>query len=182
MTTVFRIAERTLAQIHRDLSRLHPFAFERVGFIACRTAALGEGTAVLAESYHPVAEDGYTSDRRFGALMNASAIRAALARAYTYRTSMFHVHRHDHRGMPEFSRIDRRESAKFVPDFWNVVPGKPHGAIVLSYNACYGLAWWPGAAAGLPLDRIVAVGRPIRVLTEMSHARAIRSTELSRAG
>ncbi len=177
---VLRISERQLAEVHDDLARPHAFAIERVGFIACRTATLRHGIAILAESYHPVADDGYAPDPHFGALMNASAIRAALALAYKARASMFHIHRHEHSGAPRFSPLDRRESAKFVPNFWNVVPEEPHGAIVLSYDAADSLAWWPGAATGRPLERIVCIGRSIRVLNEKSNARTIRPAELSR--
>jgi hypothetical protein len=180
MNTIFRMTERMLAAIHDDLSRPHEFALERVGFIACRTAALDGGTAILAETYHPVHDHGYAPSERFGALMNASAIRGALAIAYRERVSMFHVHRHEHAGVPEWSGIDLRESAKFVPNFWNVVPRKVHGTIVLSYDRANGLAWWPGTTAGQPIEQIVAVGRPIRILKEKTDGRAIRPAELSR--
>jgi hypothetical protein len=43
------------------------------------------------------------------------------------------------------------------------------------------LVWWPGSAAGKPIDRITVVGRPVRVLNGPSNARAIPSTEFSRS-
>jgi hypothetical protein len=75
---------------------------------------------------------------------------------------VFHVHTHGGVGVPEFSRIDLRENAKFVPDFLKVAPQNIHGAIVLSDNAAAGQFWV--ARDGLPqrVTGFVEVGAPIR--------------------
>lgn len=164
MTYSFRITERLLGEIHADLSRPHRFAFERVGFIHCRVGVMEATSNILAESYSPVAEDDYLECDHMGALMGPAAIRKALQASYRSQTALFHVHRHEHRGMPAFSAVDNRENAKFIPDFWKVAPSSPHGAIVLSQDRCYGMVWDAKTRTTFPLRRITAVGFPVRHL------------------
>lgn len=154
----FRITHELLSQIHADLSRPHRFAFERVGFIRCQVGIHGDRCVVLAESYQPIEDDDYLESDTMGALMGPAAIRKALQEAYRGGFSMFHVHRHDHHGVPEFSRVDVQENAKFVPDFWKVAPTRPHGAIVLSWNAATGAAWDPVLLTPIPLSDITSIG------------------------
>lgn len=169
MTTLFRAPATLLRRVRDDLSRDHPFAAERVGFIACRAGGLDNGgLVVLASSYQPVADGDYVNDRRFGATMGPAAIRKALTLAYNAGTediSIFHVHMHEHRGRPGFSRIDLAENAKFVPDFFNAAPRMPHGAIVLSRDQAFGLCWRTREARPDPIDRFVSVGVPVEIWT-----------------
>lgn len=161
MKAVFRINRTLVDQIHEDLSRPHRFAHERVGFVACKTAALQDGLLVLAESYRPIHDDDYEDDRTVGAMMGPGAIRKALQFAFQNPVAMFHVHRHEHRGQPGFSRTDARESAKFVPDFWKVRPSLPHGAIVLSLDGIAGSWWDPATRQIQPIDEFAILGRQL---------------------
>ena len=161
MNISFRITDDLLTKIHADLSRPHAFAAERVGFIACACASLPDkGLEFLAQTFHPVADDHYIDDPRVGAMMGSAAIRAALQYAYQQPVSMFHVHRHEHRGRPRFSTVDICESARFVPDFWKVRPTRAHGALVLSLDSMFGHCWIPGARAPQSIESFSVVGRP----------------------
>jgi proteasome lid subunit RPN8/RPN11 len=160
MNTALRVERGMLKRVHADLDRRHPYAAERVGFLACRTAQVEGGVMLLAHEYLPVADDNYEHDPSVGAMMNSDAIRKALQYAYNNDVAMLHVHRHEHRGVPRFSRVDMRESAKFVPDFWKVRPGKPHGILVLSHDAMAGLAWDPHSARPEPMSQYSVIGRP----------------------
>lgn len=162
MKIAMRIPDRLLARIHVDLSRHHRFAFERVGFVGCRQAALLGGIAFLAEAYFPVADPDYLESNSIGALMGPAAIRKAMQLAYDKSYSMFHVHRHEHKGAPKFSPLDLRESAKFIPDFWNVRPNIGHGALVLSHDSMFGLAWDPVDKLRKPIQEFAVVGRPLK--------------------
>jgi hypothetical protein len=165
MKVSFRITRDLLAQIHTDLSRPHPFAAERVAFLSCGAAALpGGGLTVLAEEIHSVADDHYLDYPRAGATIGSAAFRTVLELAYNRPVSMFHIHRHDHHGIPRFSPLDLRESARFVPDFAKVRPGRPHGVLVLSYDALTGLCWYPGERAPVPIDTTSIVGYPTRTI------------------
>ena len=119
---------------------------------------------ILAAGYDPVADDDYVEDHTVGAMMGPAAIRKALQRAYNSGAEdlgLFHVHLHGHRGMPGFSGIDLRESGKFVPDFFNVAPAMPHGAIVLSADRATGLCWRAPEQPPVPIDRFASVGAPL---------------------
>ena len=164
MTVTFKVRSELITHIRADLHRAHAFAAERVGFISCRAAHTEDGgLVVLAEAYHPVADDGYVDDARFGALIGTSAIRSALQVSMTRGVSMFHVHAHAHRGHPEFSKIDVRENAKFLPDFFNVSPTMPHGAIVISDDGATGTYWSAARAAPSYINRIIIVGAPLQI-------------------
>ena len=159
MTYDFRVPAGLLANIHADLSRSHSFAYERVGFIRCHVGKSESRSVILAESYHPIDDDDYLESRSMGAVMGSAAIRKALQRTYQHPASMFHVHRHDHRGVPSFSYVDLRESARFIPDFWKVAPQRPHGALVLSLDAATGMAWDPDDRNPKAFNRISSIGR-----------------------
>jgi len=161
MNTALRIDRKLLAQVHKDLNRPHAFAFERVGFLACRTAAVEAGVLLLAHEYLPVADEDYDDEPAFGATMGSDAIRKALQHALNNDVAMVHVHRHEHRGVPRFSGVDIVESAKFVPDFWKVRAGVPHGALVLSHDAMYGTCWDPKTRLPVPISQYSIVGRPL---------------------
>lgn len=158
----FKIALPLMRAIRRDLVRHHPIAAERVGFISCRVGEVNKGMVVLAERYHPVADEDYLDDPSAGAMMGPAAIRKALQLAYGDRVSMFHVHMHEHRGRPWFSGLDLRENAKFVPDFWNVRPDLPHGALVLSLDSIAGLCWYSRELKPVRIGGFTAVGAPMQ--------------------
>lgn len=163
MRLVFRITERLFEAIHADLSRPHAFAFERVGFISCHTGALQDGIAMLASVYHPVADIDYKNGHGVGAMIGSGAIRKALQVAYNNPVTMLHVHRHDHNGIPRFSTVDLKESAKFIPDFWKVRPGAHHGILLLSNDALIGLCWNPTTQEPEPIEELSVIGRPLKL-------------------
>lgn len=163
MKTAFRISTGLLGKIRQDLRRPHPFAAERVGFISARPAVAGPTLSIIAADYHPVADEDYERDRRVGAMIGPAAIRKALQVAYRGNVSMFHVHMHEHAGAPWFSRVDLTEYPKFVPDFFNVQAGLPHGAILLSHDEITGLLWAVKGRQPQLLDEAIEVGAPLRI-------------------
>jgi hypothetical protein len=165
MRTVFKLTKRLLDKAYVRLQRPHPFAFERVGFLMCRPGLLDDGgVVILAHDLQDVADEDYLDDPGVGAMMGPNAIRKALQTSYNHQASMFHVHLHLHRGKPHFSGVDETETAKFVPDFWNVQPGLPHGAIVLSNDSACGKCWIPGLEASVEISQFSVVGIPTRNL------------------
>jgi hypothetical protein len=157
----FKTLRSLVSCIRTDLLRPHPFAAERVGFISCRVAETHGGIVALAEGYHPVDDEDYLDDQTAGAMMGPAAIRKALQLAYGDRVSMFHVHMHQHSGLPWFSGLDLRENAKFVPDFWNVRPEFPHGALVLSSDSIAGLCWLTPRKKPVRITEFTVVGTPM---------------------
>lgn len=162
MRVIFRITADLLSVVRADLARPHPFAFERVGFIPCRFGALRpSGLVILAAGYRPVADGDYLEAAGYGALMGPAAIRTALEHAYNQPVGMFHVHVHAHRGAPTFSNIDVRETARFVPDFFNVRGSVPHGAVVLSLDSACGRVWLPTPRRSITITDFAVVGAPM---------------------
>ena len=167
MTINFKITHKLLDEVRRDLDRPHPFAAERVSFITCKVGALASGgVVILAHAHHPVEDDDYLNDSTVGAMMGPGAIRKAIQFAYNENVSMFHVHMHDHLGTPWFSNIDLREAKKFVPDFWNVRPEMPHGALVLSMDSLAGLCWLPMARQMEKISKFSIIGAPLLKIGE----------------
>ncbi len=167
MTIHFKMTKRLRDVTIHDLVRPHPFAAERVGFLSCKPAASPSGLLILAESFHPVADEDYLPDLAVGAMMGPDAIRKALSFAYNHPSCTFHVHLHNHKGLPAFSKIDLRESAKFVPDFFNVRPNLPHGALILSRNSGVGRCWCRSAEPRTWISRITFVGSPMEFIQNL---------------
>jgi hypothetical protein len=162
MKITFKITSALLATIRKDLQRLHPFAFERVGFIAAGLAAAHDELLILARTYWPLRDDDYLKDQKVGAMMGADAIRRARQWAMDERQAIFHVHSHGGQGIPGFSGIDARENAKFVPNFVSVAPQCVHGAIVLSDTAAFGQVWLDRKSPQPFINTFSEVGMPVR--------------------
>lgn len=159
----FKITRRLCNLILRDLRCPHPFAAERVGFISCRPATSPNGLIILAAAYHPIADEDYLRDQWVGAMMGPAAIRKALQFAYNNVVSMFHVHLHDHKGVSAFSKTDLDESAKFVPNFFNVQPKLPHGHLVLSKDSGLARCWCHSSEKPAWVSKITFVGAPLEL-------------------
>jgi hypothetical protein len=165
MKVLFKITNSLLELVTQDLVRRHDFAAERVGFLSCRVAKLKPaGLIILAHDYNPVADNDYLDDPRVGAMMGPAAIRKALQFAYDHETAMFHVHMHEHSGIPHPSKTDLEETEKFVPDFWNVRPRMPHGAIIVSRDAMSGRCWYPGRRSPIDITEVRIVGPQLRFI------------------
>jgi hypothetical protein len=162
MRLLFNITQDLRCETMSALRRPHLFATERVAFLKCRMGSIGSRLIVFAHSLHHVADQDYVNDPSAAATMGPAAIRKALQMAFREKTSMFYVHIHEHKRRPGFSSIDTRETARFVPDFWNVQPDLPHGAIVLSQDSAWGRCWYPTRRHPIDIEDFAFVGIPMR--------------------
>ncbi len=159
---LLRVTAEMAREMRDDLARPHAFAAERMGFLHCRAASLlGAGLLLLAYRYSPIEDGDYLDVRGAGATMGPHAIRKAMQIAFTNKSGLFHVHLHHHTEQPWFSGLDLRENAKFVPDFFNVSPYMPHGAVVLSLDRFAGLYWTTKAGRPCAIHEITEVGAPM---------------------
>lgn len=169
MNIAFKIRGCLLDEVRHDLERPHPFAYERVGYLGCRAGRLEpEGWMLIAAQYYPVADEDYVPDETVAAMIGPDAIRKALQLAYIGPFSMAHVHLHPHYGTPRFSPIDDRETAKMIPDFWNVRSRLPHAALVLSFDSLCGFVWEPSSRMKVPLNDFTIVGAPMKFVRHAS--------------
>jgi hypothetical protein len=164
MTLKFRITRGLLDRIHLDLSRRHEFAYERVGFMSCAPATSSKGLILLGADYHPVEDADYEDGHFVGAMMGPAAIRKAMQFALTNNRAMFHIHRHEHRGIPNYSRTDLMESAKFIPDFFKVRGDLPHGTLLLSEDCIRGIWWKSQHDQPQHIAEIAVTGRPMQFM------------------
>lgn len=163
MTARLRITSGLWSRLHLDLSRTHAFAFERVGFLTCDSATLpAGGLLLLAQAWHPVEDLDYIDKPSVGACIGPRAFRKILQHAYGSPCTILHVHRHDHRGVPGFSRTDSLSMREFVPGFFNACRSRAHGALVLSLDAAAGALWLDATSDPVNVDSFQVLGRPIR--------------------
>ena len=148
-----------------DLRRPHAFAAERVGFlfVGGGNAEGGEVLAIGAE-YRSVADDHYVEDWRSGARINGDAIRAAMQHVLDTGRGAFHVHLHDHPGVPGFSGMDRDEQPRLVRSLRNVGRDVPHGMLVLSDDSAAAWVWLPGEEVPIVPGQITIVGYPTALI------------------
>ena len=154
----FKMTSQLFSEIQSDLHRRHAFAHERVGCVGAGLALHGGCCTVLAHSYTPVVDEDYLDDPSVGAMMGPDAMHKAMAWAFEQGVALFHIHAHGGSGVPGFSGIDLRESAKFVPDFFKVRPERPHGAIVLSNTHAFGRIWLGRKLAPQRIDEFRLIG------------------------
>lgn len=164
MNLMFKMHWSLKQAIHEDLQRPHTFAFERVGFVECRAADIEGGILVLATSYHPVSDEHYVRDDSVGARISGAAFRSAMQSSLSNRTGVFHIHMHEHRGPPIPSSTDRKESRKFVPDFFNVTPSMPHGTLILSKDSATGDCWTSKTSEPTRFNQIIFSGAPLQLI------------------
>jgi hypothetical protein len=126
--------------------------------------AAGSGEQlILASQYMPVAESHYLRDPLVGAKIDGNAIRTAMQTVLSEGVGMFHVHRHEHRGRPQFSRTDVQGLPPLIRSFQSVGSAYAHGALLLSHDSLDCLVWLPGDNWPSPGGRITVVGRPMEL-------------------
>ncbi len=170
MNINFKITDTLLKEIMQDLARPHAFAFERVGFLTCRVGKIADdGWVMLGSIYYPVEDNHYVPNDGVGAEINSDAIRKMLEIAYNESVSIVHIHKHAHRGTPELGRVDKREMAQLIPNFWNVRPKLPHAAIVVSEDSMCGFAWEPASKQRFSIGDFTVVGAPLKFIREQQY-------------
>lgn len=167
MTVEIRLNGALHADIIRDLTRPHPFAAERVGFVFGRTGTLADqGRLILLNRYHSIPDDQYLDDPMVGARIGSEALTLAMQDVYhgrPAREGIFHVHLHGHRGEPGMSAVDRREIPRLIPGFQSVGREAAHGIIILSADHGSGWVWLRGCTEAARADRISVIGAPVGV-------------------
>lgn len=155
------------AEMIRDLTRPHPFAAERVGFVFGRLGSLADqGRLVLLTRYHSIPDNQYLDDRAVGARIGSEALTWAMQAVYHSRPAregIFHIHLHGHRGETGMSGTDRREIPKLIPGFQSVGREAAHGIIILSADHGSGWVWLRGSAEPVHADCVSVIGTPVGV-------------------
>lgn len=164
MSTKLRMTRPFWDALQADLRRPHTFAAERVAFAFGRRGVAAGGDVIVLSQFVPVDDGDYEDDTNVGARIGAQAIHEGLKRAAQLRAAAFHVHLHEHAGMPLFSRTDLRELPPVMDPFQHVVREQPRGLLLLSDDDCVGLAWYPSSNKKAAISDVTIVGAPMRLL------------------
>jgi hypothetical protein len=162
MKIEIRIPASVRAEAMQDLARPHPFAFERVGFLAVTTAQLGVGHhVVLVTGYHSVPDGDYVDEPSVGACLGSAAIRAAMQRVLDDGQGQLHVHLHNHAGPPGPSFTDRRGLPPVVRSLATVGPQHASGYLIFSADSAWAELRIPGVTEPVLATKITSIGFPL---------------------
>lgn len=167
MTIKVRISRRLLDEVRADLSRPHPFAAERVGFLYGRLAG-ADAALVLMTGYEPVADDRYINDPWSGARIDSQAIRSAMQGVLDHGQGCFHVHMHHWPGRPVLSRMDAEEIPPVVTGLRRVGLAHAHGIVLLHAEECAACVWLPGKDDAVEAESVSVVGFPLKLFGGIS--------------
>lgn len=160
--TRVRLTRTILDQVRADLSRPHPFAGERIGFLYGRLVD-GRSPLVLITDYEPVADDCYINDPQSGARIDSHAIRGAMQGVLDRSQGGFHVHMHDWPGRPALSRMDAEEIPRVVTGLRRVGLRDAHGIVLLHEEECAAWVWLPGSDIAVEAESVSIVGFPVQI-------------------
>jgi hypothetical protein len=167
MNTAIRLTGKLYAEIVHDLTRPHPFAAERVGFVFGRTGS--SGRQILLTRYYSIPDDQYVNDPDVGARIGREALTWAMQAVHEGRPTregIFHTHLHGHNGKTGMSCTDSRELPKLLPGFQSMGRDAAHGIIILSLDHGSGWVWLPGNKKPVLADSITIIGVPIGVFEQ----------------
>ncbi len=165
--TLIKLTGSLHAHMLKDLTRRHPFAGERVGFVLGRYGSLeNSGSLVLLHRYYAIPDDQYIEDHAVGARIGRDAITWGMQAAYCGRQTregVFHVHLHAHKGRTDMSGVDRRETPEVVRGFQTVGTEAAHGILILSLDHASGWVCPPGRDELVAASNVCVIGHPIRI-------------------
>lgn len=159
-----KLSRNVYENMRADLSRPHPFAYERVGFLFARGDNCLGSITLLVTDYASLPDSYYIKDLSVGARINSTAIRTTMERSYNTKESILHVHLHHNTGTPKYSYTDIKGYGEILPSFHNVPGVDIHGAIIFSRDAANGLVWKSKTDAPSQIEKITVVGYPLRFL------------------
>jgi hypothetical protein len=164
MKVIVRIQQSLIDKIRADLSRPHPFAAERVGFILGRLDDAGpELAVVLMTQYLSLADERYIDDPRSGARIDSGAIRGAMQAVLDNNQGAFHVHMHGWPGRPTLSRMDATEIPPVVTGLARAGPAHAHGIFLMHNVECAAWVWLSGATGPIMAQSVSVVGYPLLI-------------------
>jgi hypothetical protein len=164
MSIKLRMPRNLLQDVRADLSRPHPFAAERIGFLYGRLASAGaDSPLVLMTGYEPVADERYINDPWSGARIDSQAIRGAMQGVLDRGQGGFHVHMHHWPGRPVLSRMDAEEIPPVVTGLRRVGLVHAHGIVLLHQEECAAWVWLPGNDNAIEAESVSVVGFPIKI-------------------
>ena len=174
----FKLPKRIHKEMLEDLKRPHRFSHERVGFLFTTSKQLANNTIiVLAKEYIPVDDADYILDENVGAKINSFAIRKAMQRILENKEGCFHVHLHNHKGVPSPSSIDKKGLPGIPKSFANVSQNQANGILILSKDAFYITIKFGNEDRFISPELISVVGYPLNLHYPSKKQNSIKKTQ-----
>jgi hypothetical protein len=162
MKAIIRMPQQLDAHIREDLSRVHRFASERIGFIGGTTTRISDAEyLIVLKDYLSVADGDYVEDDTVGARINGNAIRKIMKYILETKNGGFHVHMHLIKGVPKMSSVDKREIPPIIKTFSSMLGTTCHGIVLRSKTNYSAFIAMPGQSTLVEPDRISIVGFPL---------------------
>lgn len=152
----------SLEQLRRDLLSESPR--EAAAILVAGSSEHGDRTRLLVRDVVRVPPDAYSNQTPLSVSIPPSIIAPVLKRARSEELSLVLAHTHPFTDDKlEFSTVDDEGEQRLMPSIFARVPNRPHGAIVLGTTGVAARLWKPGASDSERIDRVVEVGRELRV-------------------
>jgi hypothetical protein len=179
---IVRIPHSLHCKIMNDLTSLHSFATERIGFVASKYKVLKSGTIIVfIIDYYPIKDEFYINDPEVGARINSDAIREALQKIIDNKVGLFHAHCHSFANYyPDFSSTDLEDNPEIIRSFGYADKNQIHGMFVFSPNGINALLKLPGGKELISPTKIIVVGYPMIISTPEITKRKIHSKRYER--
>lgn len=132
------LAGRLLQEVHRPAVR------EPVVFALISAASIGPRGILLVRDVVIPPESAFLPSQGHGARWRGSYTIELLNRALAEKLGICIFHAHGHSTRVQMSSDDRQSAAALLPKFQLVMPGRPHGSVVLGEGSAAGLVLMPG--------------------------------------
>lgn len=162
MNIKVRLGRSLLEDVRADLSRPHPFAAERIGFLYGRLVD-ADGPLILMTGYEAVHDVRYIDDPFAGARIDSQAIRGAMQGVLDRGHGAFHVHMHHWYGRPAMSAMDAEEIPRVVTGLRRVGPARANGIVLLHDVEVAAWVWLPSAENAVEAESVSIVGFPFQI-------------------
>lgn len=135
MKTQFK--DELLNEAAKDLSRPHPFAFERVGYL------LGEikDEILILNEWMSFEDFYYEENEEVGARIGFEGMTLLIKKVFNSKKHFFHTHLHEFQAIPSFSGVDMRSLLEVTPSLFDFSGTGPHGAFLIGRESSKLIFW-----------------------------------------
>ena len=136
-----------------DLKRIHPFAFERIGYLTGKL----ENQNLVLNGWLSIKDDYYEESNEVGARVGRDGMIFIMKRAFQSKKIFFHTHLHAFQRSPVFSFIDELSLLEVTHSLTNLTGQCFHGGIVIGQSLSR-IKFWTDKKCRQAEKRIIQYG------------------------
>lgn len=155
-----RITKIVADQIRREIYKHGNH--EYVVFALCNHAETAGKSLILVNEIISLKENDYVDSQWHGAMWRGASTIDILNKGIEEKAGIFLFHSHMHTGQVSLSADDLKSAYQLLPSYQNLIPDRPHGSIVLSYDCMAGIALMPDQNNFRKISRIRWIDRFIK--------------------